>query len=459
MLSSLTPSTHTTSSQENTSSPVDGDPDGGGMPATPLGLISNLSHCLHFLLLLMASFMGFFNGLRGIRQGDLISPYLFVLVMEMFHVLLQLRIQAEGVFHYHWKCSELGLQVNPSKSTIILSKAVQRERQDILALVGFQEGCLPIRYLGVPLTASRLTVADCQPILDRISSRLTGWTHLNLSLVGRAQLLKSVLSSLHVYWSSVFVLPKSIIKVIEQKMRSFLWKGPSGSGFAKVSWGQVCKPKEEGGLGIRRVLHMNQALMLKHVWRILQEDPSSIWVAWVLRYRLRNQTIWTVNAASASWCWRKFGKFSNHSVLALLQPASPRVVWDQLLGDVASLAEAVAFRALEEVRYRIITENVKPSFQRQRKSRSNMKELIYVTDRVICMGSIHVYGVGITSSTHRLAAFLPLTCTSQYPSGNSRKRRPGSDTSDGREPYIPFTGEGWKGVYMSVQFICPYHGL
>ncbi|KAL0444647.1 UNVERIFIED_CONTAM: LINE-1 retrotransposable element O protein [Sesamum latifolium] len=432
----------------------------------PLQFISWVEQCVTtaaFSIALNGQRHGFFNGSRGIRQGDPISPYLFVLVMEMFHVLLQLRIQAEGVFHYHWKCSELGilnlcfaddvagdlssvrmvkevleefavlsgLQVNPSKSTIILSKAVQRERQDILALVGFQEGCLPIKYLGVSLTASRLTVADCQPILDRISSRLAGWTHLNLSLAGRAQLLKSVLSSLHVYWSSIFVLPKSIIRVIEQKMRSFLWKRPSGSGFAKVSWGQVCKPKEEGGLGIRRVLHMNQALMLKHVWRILQEDPSSIWVAWVLRYRLRNQTVWTVNAASASWCWRKLvkiscllkegfdyrvgdgckfrvwtdlwhpggpwiykfprgpaitglpadsrlitiihqgqwrwpseadfdiqqilaelpaiypqqsdvilwkaGKFSNHSVLALLQSASPCVVWHQLLGGKFSL--------------------------------------------------------------------------------------------------------------------------
>ncbi|KAL0386421.1 UNVERIFIED_CONTAM: hypothetical protein Slati_4603300 [Sesamum latifolium] len=153
--------------------------------------------------------------------------------------------------------------------------------------MGFQEGTLPIKYIGIPLTALRLTVSDCQPLIDRISSRLAGWHFLNLSLAGRTQLLKSVLSSLHMYWSSVFILPKAVIKVIEGKMRTFLWKGSSRTGYAKVSWGQVCKPKEEGGLGIRSVLHLNQALMLKHVWRILQEDPHSIWVAWVLRHRLR----------------------------------------------------------------------------------------------------------------------------------------------------------------------------
>ncbi|KAL0281697.1 UNVERIFIED_CONTAM: hypothetical protein Sradi_7295700 [Sesamum radiatum] len=55
---------------------------------------------------------------------------------------------------------------------------------------------------------------------------------------------------------------------------------------------------------------MNVALMLKQVWRIIQEEPTSIWVAWVRRYRLRNQTLWTVNTVSASWCWRKLVKAS-----------------------------------------------------------------------------------------------------------------------------------------------------
>ncbi|KAL0282000.1 UNVERIFIED_CONTAM: hypothetical protein Sradi_7275200 [Sesamum radiatum] len=157
-----------------------------------------------------------------------------------------------------------GLKVNPNKSSIILSKAVRSERQEILEVLGFQEG--------------------------------------------RVQVIKSVLSALHMYWGSVFILPKAVIKVLERRMTDFLWKGPSGAGYTKVAWVQCCKPKEEGGLGIRSVQYINQALILKQIWRILQQEPRSIWVAWVLRYRLRNQTVWTFSSASAPWFWRKMLK-------------------------------------------------------------------------------------------------------------------------------------------------------
>ncbi|KAL0308178.1 UNVERIFIED_CONTAM: putative ribonuclease H protein [Sesamum angustifolium] len=174
-----------------------------------------------------------------------------------------------------------GLNVNPVKSQIILSRAVQQERRQIVEYLGFQEGSLPVRYLGVPLTSSRLTIADCRPLINRIDTRLAGWNQHNLSYAGRVQLIKC---------------------------EKFLWQGASGRGNAKVAWDQICKPKEEGGLGIRSMLAMNQALMLKHLWRILQNDGTSIWVDWIQHYRLRNSTIWTFNGATGSWSWKKLIK-------------------------------------------------------------------------------------------------------------------------------------------------------
>ncbi|KAL0295157.1 UNVERIFIED_CONTAM: hypothetical protein Sradi_6849400 [Sesamum radiatum] len=207
--------------------------------------------------------------------------------------------------------SDSGLKVNPNKSQVILSRAAQSVRYEIVNIMGFQEGSLPIRYLGVPLVSTKLSIADCRPLLQKIDARLAGWSHLNLSFAGRTQLLRSVMSAMHAYWASVFLLPKAVIKEIEARMRRFLWRGSSDRGYAKVSWDQVCKPKCEGGLGIRRVMHLNQALMLKHVWRLLREDRSSIWVQWVLLHRLQRQSLWTSNLATATWCWKQLLKISH----------------------------------------------------------------------------------------------------------------------------------------------------
>ncbi|KAK4381102.1 hypothetical protein Sango_3000200 [Sesamum angolense] len=127
------------------------------------------------------------------------------------------------------------VNVNPTKSQIILSRAVQQERQQIIDFLGFQEGSLPVKYLGVPLTSSRLTLADCRPLNGHSFGRLE-------SYAGRLQLIRSVLSTLHTYWASVFILPKGILKVIEGKMRKFLWQdqveGNDGTSIW-VNWIQI----------------------------------------------------------------------------------------------------------------------------------------------------------------------------------------------------------------------------
>ncbi|KAL0293546.1 UNVERIFIED_CONTAM: hypothetical protein Sradi_6931100 [Sesamum radiatum] len=264
--------------------------------------------------------------------------------MEIWHTLLHFRVHTVPSFQFHWKCKEQqildlcfaddvlvfckadipsisvikdtlcefaelsGLKVNPHKSQIILSRAAQQDKQQILEFLGFQEGCLPVRYLGVPLSASRLTIADCKPLIDKLETRIAGWNHLNLTFAGRVQLIRSVLNTLHSYWASVFILPKGIIKILEAKIRKFLWQGSTGRGYAKVAWEQICRPKEEGGLGFRSIMIMNQALMLKHLWKLIQPDSESIWVNWILHYRLRKTTLWTFTGSTGSWGWKKMIK-------------------------------------------------------------------------------------------------------------------------------------------------------
>ncbi|KAL0294405.1 UNVERIFIED_CONTAM: hypothetical protein Sangu_3219200 [Sesamum angustifolium] len=219
-------------------------------------LINQCVSTASFSVSLNGSIHGFFKGGRGLRQGDPMSPYLFVLVMEIWNLLLRFRINEAADFQYHWKCKDIGLiNLCFADDVLLFCKAhlpsIMQERQQILDYLGFQEGSLPVKYLGIPLTSSRLTIADCRPLIDKVDARLAGWNNQILSYAGRLQLIKSVLTTLHTYWASAFILPKGVLKTLEKKMRQFLWQGSAGSRNAKVAWAWITKPKEEGGLGIR----------------------------------------------------------------------------------------------------------------------------------------------------------------------------------------------------------------
>ncbi|KAK4384584.1 hypothetical protein Sango_3046800 [Sesamum angolense] len=147
--------------------------------------------------------------------------------------------------------------------------------------------------------------ADCQSLLQKIDSRIKGWEGVQLSFAGRVQLIKSVLTSFEVYWAMAFILPKGIVKEMIKHFRTFLWKGTSSSGYPKVAWETVCRPIEEGGLGIKDILAINRALMSKHLWAVIKQDRTSIWVDWIIQVRLRDCSIWTVEENKGAWGWRK----------------------------------------------------------------------------------------------------------------------------------------------------------
>lgn len=78
---------------------------------------------------------------------------------------------------------------------------------------------------------------------------------------------------------------------------------------AKLAWDKVCKPKEEGGLGLRSLEEMNKVCGLKLIWRIL--SAKSLWVRWITRYLVRKGSFWKANDKSSlgSWIWKKLLKY------------------------------------------------------------------------------------------------------------------------------------------------------
>lgn len=256
---------------------------------------------------------------RGIRQGDAISPYLFVICIERLSHLIN-----DSVHNKRWKGIKLskygptithlffaddmvlfseateqhvqiikdclerfsaasGQKISLSKSQIFFSKNVSQELANkISGIAGINTTNNLGKYLGVPSIHGRVTNSLFTPLLDKISKRLEGWKMKFLTLAGRQVLVQSVLASIPYYAMQSTLLPVGVCDSIDQKIRNFLWGGDASKRNCHlVCWDQITKPKEEGGLGIRPAKDMNKAFLAKLAWRMLSEDES-LW-ARVLR--------------------------------------------------------------------------------------------------------------------------------------------------------------------------------
>ena len=137
--------------------------------------------------------------------------------------------------------------------------------------------------------------------------RIFNWKSKTLSFAGRLRLINSVLTSIHVYWASIFKIPIATIKEIEKMCRSFLWANCEiVKGKAKIKWDDICKPKAYGGLGVKNLRKWNDALLAKHVWNVFN-NKNSLWVQWVKSNYIGSRNFWDIlQNKSMSWTWKRF---------------------------------------------------------------------------------------------------------------------------------------------------------
>lgn len=79
----------------------------------------------------------------------------------------------------------------------------------------------------------------------------------------------------------------NVIDRISKICRNFLWAG----GRAKVAWHDVCKPKTEGGLGLRDCKLWNSAMLMKTLWNIYA-NKGTLWIKWIHEVYLRGRNFW-----------------------------------------------------------------------------------------------------------------------------------------------------------------------
>ncbi|KAJ3683983.1 hypothetical protein LUZ61_013147 [Rhynchospora tenuis] len=117
-----------------------------------------------------------------------------------------------------------------------------------------------------------------QMLLDRMWSKLAGWKCSMLSHAGRLVLIKSVLTSLPVYYMTTVKLPKGMIDQMMSLMAKFFWgKTDKVRYLSFISWKKICSKVEDGGLGVKDLHKFGDALFMKNIWALMGQEKK-LWV-------------------------------------------------------------------------------------------------------------------------------------------------------------------------------------
>jgi len=242
---------------------------------------------------------------RGLRQGDPLASFLFLIVAESLEGMVREASRTgvlEGV-----RVGHLGVEVKllqfvddmlffcqPNFQYVLIIKTILRSfeltsglkvkfHKSQIGAIGISymdlnifSNCLncgrmsfPFDYLGVRIGGNHKMLEFWRPIIHKIQYRLFIWKGKLLSIAGQIYFIKSVVTALPLFYMSFFKVPKQVCKEIRSIQINFLWGwGSEGKKIPWVAWNKVCMPAEEGGLGIRDIQRFNVTLVAKWKWRL-----------------------------------------------------------------------------------------------------------------------------------------------------------------------------------------------
>jgi len=146
-----------------------------------------------------------------------------------------------------------GLKINFSKNEVILINGDHNMNMLYAELFNCQIGTFPLKYLGVPVSPSRLHVKDWAMLEEKNKKKLAAWKGKALSIAGRTTLINSSLSNSSIYHMSMYLLPKTTSDRLDKQRRSFFWQGGGQKKkYHLVRWDVINKSKKnKEGWGLK----------------------------------------------------------------------------------------------------------------------------------------------------------------------------------------------------------------
>ncbi|GKA33409.1 RNA-directed DNA polymerase, eukaryota, reverse transcriptase zinc-binding domain protein [Tanacetum coccineum] len=253
-----------------------------------------------------------FELFRGLRQGDPMSLFLFILAMEGLHALTR-KAEVLGLFkgasigqdnmcishpmyaddviffgEWSWvnahnlismlRCFYLisGLKINIQKSNVLGIGVTDDEVSYLANIIGCGASQFPMKYLGVPVGCSMTRCTNWNVVVKKFSSKLCSWKARLLSVGGRLSLIKSVLGNLSTYYMSIYMMPVSIRRQLESMRNKFFIGGDVGDKtMTWVKWDKCLASKKDYGLRIGSIYGFNIALLFKWIWS-LKRSPWGV---------------------------------------------------------------------------------------------------------------------------------------------------------------------------------------